>query len=158
MPISRTAIYGAGDGWSSKRLVHMGSLAISPSLEDCLFLETKLKEAHWKLDVAGGYREALVKLRHTQVPVVLSQSELPDGTWKDVLNLLAPMFHRPRLIVFARHVDNRLRTEVLNLGGFDLLATPFREHELDLLFAIGSAWLDWKGEHERCARSALRQP
>jgi hypothetical protein len=66
--ISRTAIYGAGDGWSSKRLVHMGSLAIGPSVEDRLFLESKFKEAHWKLDVSGGYREALVKLRHTLSP------------------------------------------------------------------------------------------
>ena len=131
----------------------MSSLAISPSVEDVLFLKSKFKEANWKLDVADSYQEALAKLRQTQAPVVLSQCQLPDGTWKDVLGLLAPMLHRPRLIVFSRQVDDRLWAEVLNLGGFDLLATPFREHEVELVFAVGSAWLDWKGEQERRPKS-----
>jgi hypothetical protein len=47
------------------------------------------------------------------------------------------MLDRPRLIVFSRNADDRLWAEVLNLGGFVLLATPFREEEL--VFAIGSA-------------------
>jgi hypothetical protein len=57
------------------------------------------------------------------------------------------MLDRPRLIVFSRNADDRLWAEVLNLGGFDLLATPFREEEF--VFAIGSAWLDWEREKER---------
>jgi hypothetical protein len=56
------------------------------------------------------------------------------------------MIERPRLIVFSRNADDRLWTEVLNWGAFDLLKTPFREHEL--VFAIGSAWLNWEGEQE----------
>jgi DNA-binding response OmpR family regulator len=127
----------------------MSSLAISPSVEDVLFLKSKFKETHWKLDVAASYQEAVAKLCQTQVPLVLCQCLLPDGTWKDVLSLLAPMLHRPRLIVFSRNVDDRLWAEVLNLGGFDLLATPFQEHEFELAFAMGSAWLDWKGEQAR---------
>ena len=71
--------------------------------------------------------------------MVLSELQLPDGNWKDVLGQLAPMIQRPRLIVFSRNADNRLWEEVLNLGAFDLLITPFREHEL--VFAIGSAGL-----------------
>ena len=78
--------------------------------------------------------------------MVLSELQLPDGNWKDVLGQLAPMIQRPRLIVFSRNADNRLWEEVLNLGAFDLLITPFREHEL--VFSIGSAWLDWEGEQE----------
>jgi hypothetical protein len=57
------------------------------------------------------------------------------------------MLDRPRLIVFSRDADDRLWAEVLNLAGFDLLATAYREEEL--VFAIGSAWLDWEGEKER---------
>lgn len=80
------------------------------------------------------------------VPVVLCECPLPDGSWKDVLGQLAPMQDRPRLIVFSRHADEDLWAEVLDLGGFDLLATPFRDEEL--IFTIGSAWLDWKCEQE----------
>jgi FixJ family two-component response regulator len=87
------------------------------------------------------------KISCTRVPVVLSECQLPDGNWKDVLRRLARMMERPRLIVFSRNADDRLWAEVLNLGAMDLLMIPFREHEL--LFAIGSAWLDWEVEQDR---------
>lgn len=97
--------------------------------------------------MASTYKEALAELSRRRLPVVLCECQLPDGNSKDVLASLAPMLERPRLIVFSRHADDRLWTETLNLGGFDLLATPFREDEL--VFTIGSAWLDWEGEQER---------
>ena len=125
----------------------VSSLAISPFLEDLAFLEQKFQEADWTLYIAHTYREALIRLSHVRVPIVICECQLPDGNWKDVLSQLAPMLDRPRLIVVSRHADERLWTEVLNQGAFDLLATPFREAEL--VFAIGSAWLDWTGEHER---------
>jgi hypothetical protein len=81
------------------------------------------------------------------VPVALCECQLPDGNWKDVLGRLAPMIERPRLIVFSRRADDRLWAEVLNLGGVDLLITPFRDPEL--VYAIGSAWLDWEGEEKQ---------
>ena len=79
--------------------------------------------------------------------MVLSECELPDGNWKDVLSRLASILERPRLIVFSRHADDGLWSEVLNVGGSDVLATPFRKEEL--VFAIGSAWLDWQSEQEQ---------
>ena len=92
--------------------------------------------------IPGGSRKI-----NRALPVVLSECQLPDGNWKDVLGQLAPIIERPRLIVFSRNADDRLCAEVLNLGAFDFLITPFREHEL--VFAIGLAWLDWEGERER---------
>lgn len=129
---------------SCNRFGRLSALAISPSVEDLRFLEGRFKEAHWKLYRAGTYREALSMLNEKRLPVVLSACQLPDGNWKDVLNRLAPMLERPRLIVFSRQADDRLWAEVYNLGGFDLLATPFLEDEL--MFAIDSAWLDWNRE------------
>lgn len=132
--------------------VRPSTLAISASAEDIAFLKSRLKEANWKLYVAGTYREAFSKLRQIRVPVILAECQLPDGNWKDLLSQLAAMLDRPRLIVFSRHADERLWAEVLDFGAFDLLATPFREDEL--VFTIGSAWLDWKGEREQHRRSA----
>jgi DNA-binding NtrC family response regulator len=129
------------------RPVRLSGLAISPSVEDLLFLKSRFKEAHWKLYMAGTQRDALAELSDKRLPVILSECQLPDGNWKDVLSRLKPMLERPRLIVFSRHADDRLWEEVVNLGGFDLLATPFREEEL--VFTIGLAWLDWEGEQER---------
>jgi DNA-binding NtrC family response regulator len=146
MPTTRSLVYGAGDQ-AFERSVRLSSLAISPSVEDLSFLESRFREAHWKLYMVRTYREALTELSQRRLPVVLCECQLPDGNWKDVLSRLAPMLERPRLIVFSRHADDRLWAQVLNLGGFDLLATPFREDEL--VFTIGSAWLNWEGEQER---------
>jgi DNA-binding response OmpR family regulator len=129
-------------------------LAISPVTEDLAFLERKFQDADWKLYVAHTYREALIELSHVRVPIVFCECQLPDGNWKDVLSQLA-MLDWPRLIVVSRHADERLWTEVLSQGAFDLLATPFREPEL--VFAIGWAWLDWTGDQERHRVRGLRK-
>jgi DNA-binding NtrC family response regulator len=126
--------------------VQVSALAVSGCAEYLLFLEDKFKEANWKLYKANSYREALLELTRWRGPVVLCECQLPDGNWKDVLSQLAPMLDRPRLVVFSRHADERLWAEVLNLGAFDLLMAPFREDEL--VFTIGSAWLDWELEQE----------
>ena len=133
----------------------VSSLAISPFTEDLAFLEQKFQDADWTLYVAHTYREALIELSHVRVPVVICECQLPDGNWKDVLSQLAPMLDRPRLIVVSRHADERLWTEVLSQGAFDLVATPFREAEL--AFVIGSAWLDWTGDQERHRSRGLRK-
>jgi CheY-like chemotaxis protein len=150
MPTTTSPIY-AGDHLI-EGAGRLSGLAISPSVEDLLFLERKFKEAHWKLSIAGTYREALAELGEQPLPVVLSDCQLPDGSWKDVLSRLARMRDRPRLIVFSRDADEGLWSEVLNLGGFDLLTTPFREEEL--VFAVGSAWMDWEGDQGRRLRES----
>jgi DNA-binding response OmpR family regulator len=143
MPTTKSLTYGADDR-AFEYPFRLSSLVVSPSGEDLSFLESRFEEAHWKLYTAGTYRDTLAELSKHQVPVILSECQLPDGNWKDVLSRLAPMPDRPRLIVFSRHADDRLWAEVLNLGGFDVLATPFRKEEL--VFAIGSAWLHWHSE------------
>jgi DNA-binding response OmpR family regulator len=145
MPTTKSIAYTASER-AIDLPVPLSMLAISPSIQDLAFLEDRIKDADWKLYIAHTYREAVGELRRVRVPVVLSECELPDGNWKDVLGYLAPMIERPRLIVFSRNADDRLWAEVLNLGASDLLITPFREHEL--VFAIGSAWLAWESEQQ----------
>ena len=118
------------------------SLAVSPFEADLSFLQRMFDDADWKLFTAHTYKEGMTQLSRELIPVVLCEYQLPDGNWKDVLSELAPILEPPRLIVVSHHADERLWLEVLNLGGFDLLATPFREVEAG--YAIGTAWLDWK--------------
>jgi DNA-binding response OmpR family regulator len=145
MPIIETNL-NRKDNRVFERSVQLDSLAISPFVEDLRFLEDRYKEASWKLYTAHTYREGMDELRVNRVPIVLCEEKLGDGGWKDVLSQLALIPDRPRLIVFSRNADEHLWGDVLDLGGFDLLATPFRDDEL--IFTVGSAWLDWKGEQE----------
>jgi hypothetical protein len=128
----------------------VSSLAVSPFSDDVAFLQQKFEEANWKLYVARTIRGAFIQLRRVRVSIVICERQLPDGNWKDVLRHLAPLVDRPNLIVVSRQIDGRLWSEAVNQGAFDLLATPFREAEL--AFVIGSAWLNWRGEHERRLR------
>jgi len=67
-------------------------------------------------------------------PVVFCERDLPDGTWKDLLD-----FGR-NLIVVSRVADESFWTEVLNRGGHDVLASPLEER--DILHALGSVCCD----------------
>jgi DNA-binding NtrC family response regulator len=122
------------------------SLAVIPAEVDRSFLQRMFDDANGRLFTAQSCREGMAQLDREHIPIVICADQLPDGSWKDVLSRIAPMLEPPRLIVASRHADERLWSEVLSLGGFDLLATPFREVELGC--ALGSAWFDWK-----CARA-----
>jgi DNA-binding response OmpR family regulator len=53
----------------------------------------------------------------------------------------------PKLIVTSRLADERLWSEVLNLGGFDVLAQPFNPREA--LRCIGEACHHWQEEYSK---------
>jgi hypothetical protein len=55
----------------------------------------------------------------------ICDERLPDGSWRGVMRTLETLSD-PRLLIVASHfADERLWAEVLNEGGFDVLAKPF---------------------------------
>ena len=79
---------------------------------------------------AGGCREALDRIADRAADIVISGSELPDGTWRDILAASQQLPIPPPVIVASRLADELLWAEVLNLGGYDLIARPFDTREL----------------------------
>jgi FixJ family two-component response regulator len=75
--------------------------------------------------------------------VVLCERRLTDGTWKDILDLFAP--DRPNLIVTAQQSDVHVWSEVLNLGGFDVMEKPFDRRKV--FRAVSLARRHWKDRH-----------
>jgi hypothetical protein len=108
-------------------------LSISPRREDHLVLRYMLDGV--KIATAGTYREAVTFLCLDRVPVIVCERDLPDGTWKDILGNTAELTEPPALIVTSRLADDYLWAEVLNLGGYDVLAKPFREPEVKRVLA-----------------------
>ncbi len=98
----------------------------------------------WKVECAGSYAQATRYLERQETPVVIAARDLPDGNWKTVLNLLMRMALPPKLIVTAKLADDRLWAEVLNLGGFDVLAQPFYRGEVTR--SVGHACRTWNRE------------
>jgi DNA-binding response OmpR family regulator len=62
--------------------------------------------------------------------VVICGEELPDGTWKDILGVVATLYSPPPVIVITKLADDNLWAEVLTLGGYDALAEPLDPDEV----------------------------
>ena len=108
-------------------------LSISAAREDHQVLCRMLNDL--KFATAGTRQEAMSFLCLDRVPVIVCERDLPDGTWKDILGDTAEFPNPPALVVTSRLADDYLWAEVLNLGGYDLLAKPFSESEVKRVLA-----------------------
>jgi len=97
---------------------------------DGVCLDKILLGSNWQSHGVGTCQQALDFLDRHHVSVVLSELELSDGSWRELLNGMASLSAPPNLIVSSRLADHRLWAEVLNLGGFDVLMTPFETEEV----------------------------
>ena len=118
-------------------------LVLSPFGEDQAALEDLLTgfRGCWHIRRTGSVPEALEILRRNQIPILVCESELPDGNWQDVLRQAADLAHPPQMIVMSRLADDRLWTEVLDLSGYDVLRKPF--HPPEARRVIARAWEHW---------------
>jgi DNA-binding response OmpR family regulator len=117
-------------------------LLVSPLDDDHRFLTQILRHSKWKYYVARSRAEALTFLRDNAVPVLICEADLIDGTWRDLLDETTRIEHAPLLIVTSRLADDALWAEVLNLGGYNVLAQPFKSREV--FRVVSNAWLHWK--------------
>lgn len=84
----------------------------------------------WYTHHARTCGEALFVLREDAADIVVCEQNLPDGTWRAVLDAAASRSQPPPVIVTSRLADDRLWAEVLNLGGYDVLAKPLDPTEV----------------------------
>lgn len=104
-------------------------LIVSPSPGDHQFLAEVLVALHASASSASSFQEACERVKLHSFAVVVTEKELPDGTWKDIQRLLDVLRPEPLLIVASIAADEYLWAEVLNTGGFDVLAKPFGREE-----------------------------
>ena len=121
--------------------------------DDHCSLRAICSDCGWTNHEARSCRDALSLARRRPIQVVICARDLPGGGWEAVLDGLAELPHRPRLIVSSRLADHRLWADVLSLGGYDVLATPFDAGEVAR--AVTLAWHSSKQEVGR-ARFARR--
>jgi len=70
-------------------------------------------------------------------PLVFTDTQLPDGTWADILALADKAPQPVNVIVVARLVDTRFYVEAIETGAFDFIAPPFAA--TDLAYVVRSA-------------------
>jgi DNA-binding response OmpR family regulator len=105
-------------------------LAVNLCKQDCRSLKTIFGGFRWKLASVATLAQGLRQAESQSVPVIVCECDFQDGNWKLLLDRVRMLPRPPRLIVASRFADERLWAEVLNLGGHDVLLTPFDADEV----------------------------
>ena len=116
-------------------------LSVSRDASDHLTLQRILSGLPWAISAAANCSQAVRELSREKISVIFCESLLDDGTWKSLLAHIRRLAHPPLLVVTSRVADEHLWAEVLNLGGYDVLAKPFSPEEVRHVCTTASLWL-----------------
>jgi CheY-like chemotaxis protein len=104
-----------------------------------------LEEAQWPAGpTANGSvafcspGETVSQVHQAGIPIVLCDGECG---WREILDEFRALPDPPFLIVTSRLADDRLWSEALNLGAYDVLAKPYDPDEV--LRVLDLAWIRW---------------
>ena len=128
-------------------------MAVFPAGDDRTSLINILGRSKWKLQFTCTLRETQIALGVSPGVVISGVRLSDDHSWNDLLYEMQKIERPPPLIVGERLADERLWAEVLNLGGYDLLATPFDAKEVR--HAVSTACRRTENEQEM---ARLRKP
>src|SRR5271157_1319821 len=70
-------------------------------------------------------------------PLVFTDTQLPDGTWADMLGVAEKAAQPVNVIVVDRIPNTRFYVEAIETGAYDFLAPPF--NATDLAYVVRSA-------------------
>ena len=105
-------------------------LFISGRPSDARRLSRMLESLPVLVEHAPTLQHARTQLFQDDYDVILTEAELPDGRWLDVLHLAREYPKDVEVIVTDPQADAHFWAEALNLGAYDLLAQPFYEPEV----------------------------
>lgn len=117
-------------------------LLASPADDDHCSLQRIFRQSAWRVADVYTCQDAMDYFREHVVAVVICERDMPDGSWVDLFETLSLQTHSPLMIVVSRLADERLWAEVLNRGGYDVLAKPFEPKEVT--YSVASAWRHWE--------------
>jgi DNA-binding NtrC family response regulator len=115
------------------------TLLISPVEQDHDTFQHLFQHHGWTLQGVRSLRSATKRVRESPVSLVITERDLPDGDWKDVLETIHGLLQPPLVVVISASADNYLWAEALNLGAYDVLSKPLNQTEMFRVFS--SAWI-----------------
>jgi FixJ family two-component response regulator len=122
-------------------------LAVSACPEDWASLQLVFEEKAWRLHCVHSLAEAVAFVRKHPAVVIVSDPAFSGGDWKQLLAHLIDEGHPSALVVVSRLADERLWSEVLHFGGYDVLQKPFDKEEV-----IRVIQLAWQHCNEPCSK------
>lgn len=113
------------------------AVLISAIQQDHDFLRGVFAEEGWTFASARSLENPTTLLE--SAAVLITERDLPVGSWKEVLEIARALPNRPLVIVVSTHADDCLWAEALNLGAYDVIAKPFDRAEV--IRVLRSAWI-----------------
>jgi DNA-binding NtrC family response regulator len=107
-----------------------GVLFVSPHREDATALSRMAGALSVPFEHVANLARARTEIQNGSYSVVLTEANLPDGTWLDVLEFVRQVSPGAEVIVTDAGADARFWAEVLNLGAYDVIAQPFADGEV----------------------------
>ena len=137
-------------------------LSVSPAEEDHFRLQdifsspqrTLYPDLAYAMTAKSTISAAKSALKQGHVSIVLCEYDLSPGSWKELLDFADGLPAPPLVIVTSRVADERMWAEVLNLGGYDVLAKPLNNEEV--IRTVTSAWSLWLHRFQLRAGSARK--
>lgn len=94
-------------------------------------LQRLLNDCGVQTSVASTLEEARQKLASSSsYDLVLTDAELPDGSWQDLLEFVLDSRKACEIVVNSSCGDEDLWAEVLQRGAYDLLVEPYDRQEV----------------------------
>jgi len=129
-----------------------GVLFVSPRGDDATVLSRMLGLVSMPVEHAGSFRQARSIVLDEPFQAILTEANLPDGNWRDILALAKSQIPGAEVIVTDPVADPTFWAEVLNWGAYDLIAQPFATAEVQRILANACTRFD---QSPRAARAAL---
>jgi DNA-binding NtrC family response regulator len=128
---------------SNEAMDRVTVIAVLAEDQDRKALREIFTHFNWELRFAPSIEAGTQTLMKTSAGIFIVGEELPERcSWRDALDSTEQMPRRPLLIVASRLADERLWAEALNVGAYDVLATPFQPPEVYRV--VSFAWQTWR--------------
>jgi DNA-binding NtrC family response regulator len=121
---------------SSAKIARQTSITISRALiltaDECASatLPGIIQQSGLQPIAIGTIRHLRSYRLNSAISLLLCEDRLPDGTFRDALNVLRGMERRTPVIVFSRIAEWENYLEAVRCGAYDCLRYPFRAGEL----------------------------
>lgn len=99
-------------------------VGVSGSAQIRRAIDALLTCSGWSYRHVESCQEALKTMEATGARVVVTDTELSDGTWRDLVDAARQQANPPAVVVTSRHADEALWTDVIEHGAFDLVPVP----------------------------------
>jgi DNA-binding response OmpR family regulator len=107
---------------------------------------------HWNVEFTNVCEDAWTIAHQLTAPVILCDRELAEIEWRDAVQTLSALPHRPMVILLSKVTDESLWSEVFRIGGFDILTKPLRAKEIRRVVNLALSY--WRSEAVTVAKKS----